>query len=234
MDKSGEVGIGKRYKLNKEDYVKQRIEAVRASYESFKDSNPEVVGLTLFGSTVRGEVKLASDLDAYVFIDAQRVASNLGVDESSILHTNELSFSVGDVSFDEELEYKYYKGFTDRVMASTGLEITKVKDIRIRPISNDIIDAEVDRLCTWSGESYASSNLQAMFYLQIGTDLDRYRKHVLERLEGKGELGEKVWEAVVRDLEYWEQDGKQGVGKYPKKLSEAKFMYAHVDSGQSI
>ena len=70
------------------------------------------------------------------------------------------------------------------------------------------------------------SNIPAMFHLQVGHGLDKYREYLIEKLVGLGDLGLQVWKGIIRIVEATEQYDALGTDKtYPRTLAEAKKTY---------
>lgn len=66
----------KRFPLSRSPLSQERLAAVRHAYEHVHHEHPEVLSLTLFGSLVKGATKETSDIDANIYIDADRVAQD--------------------------------------------------------------------------------------------------------------------------------------------------------------
>lgn len=76
---------GKRYSLSKESFAKDRIIGVRNALEKIFEEKPEIVGATLFGSLVKGDVREESDIDMHVFINADEVSNSHANEEDLII-----------------------------------------------------------------------------------------------------------------------------------------------------
>lgn len=73
----------------------------------------------------------------------------------------------------------------------------------------------------------ASINLYAMFHLDVGGGIKKYRKMLIEKLEKRGEAGEKLWNRIIqKTIDFEVGYGKKGTKKFPETLAEAKAMYA--------
>jgi hypothetical protein len=71
----------------------------------------------------------------------------------------------------------------------------------------------------------------AMFFLQIGNGIRKYRKILLDKLSTMGPLGEKVWEGIITAQKEFERGGgkndenEEGKKRYPETLKEAIVVY---------
>lgn len=61
--------LDKRFRLREDNLAPEKIEAFRTAIETLQKEYPEIRGATMYGSLVRGEGSLESDIDACVFID---------------------------------------------------------------------------------------------------------------------------------------------------------------------
>jgi len=58
----------KRFLLSREQFSKDRIEALREEIDAMKSKYPEVLSLCLFGSMVKGTAHEESDIDGYLLL----------------------------------------------------------------------------------------------------------------------------------------------------------------------
>lgn len=123
----------------------------------------------------------------------------------------------------------------DQLKKQIGLNDEQVQHVRIRPISESIIDNRLQELSSWaeakerheqtiapfeSGERswaeaprdlqypytvHPSENLCGMFRLDVGGGIRRYRTLLLDKLASMGTRGERIWQEVVRGAETMEQ-----------------------------
>jgi hypothetical protein len=76
------------------------------------------------------------------------------------------------------------------------------------------------------GTPMPSSNLRAMFHLEIGGGIREYRKYLIEKLEGMGHVGEEMWRRIIESTEEMEQYMRTGTAqRYPRTLKDAKRVY---------
>ncbi|MFA5987427.1 MAG: nucleotidyltransferase domain-containing protein [Candidatus Paceibacterota bacterium] len=71
--------------------------------------------------------------------------------------------------------------------------------------------------------------LGAMFHLDVGGGIRKYRKLLIDKLLEAGEVGEMIWQDIARYLEHWEQKIPSSdlptSFYYPRTLKEAKQIY---------
>lgn len=63
----------KRFKLSGEPFAKERLAKVKTTVDVLKREHPEILSFCLFGSMVKGKAKPESDIDGYLFVDADSV-----------------------------------------------------------------------------------------------------------------------------------------------------------------
>ena len=66
----------RRFEVSGETFSRERLAAVRETYEQLKTARPDFLGLTLYGSMTNGRAIPESDIDCSVFIDANEVLKN--------------------------------------------------------------------------------------------------------------------------------------------------------------
>ena len=137
----------------------------------------------------------------------------------------------------------------------------QLKDIHPNPISNELLDEMLDDIyasymkypngaesthiyfggnITEGEEARAevtesrlepSQALYAMFFLDAGGGLRKYRKYLLEKLVAKGAVGEKIWADIISSTESWEQkvtfyQDTPTPKRYPRTLEAALAVYS--------
>lgn len=239
----------KRFRLSGEAFAKERLRGAKTTIDDLRREHPEILSLCMFGSMVKGNAKPESDIDGYLFVDADSVP-----DAQLVSQQREGST---EVLFDQHTQDFYTTMIRDRLKNQNGLKDEQVRHVRVRPISESIIGQELGLLSSWAiaaeqheqtiapferGErSWAdappdlrppdyvlpSENLSAMFQLDVGGGISRYRTSLLEKLSSLGDRGERIWQLIVRETESLEQrfhwDTKLA---YPRTLAEARKVYS--------
>lgn len=206
----------RRFVLGKEPFARERIEAIKSAVEELQTENPEILGLTLFGSTVKGRHTKASDIDGFLFVDADLAEEKY---KEPIYNWKERSEFI--IWMTEAYSHLYKE-----------LSVIGSYDIRVKthvmplPINEEIIDKEVEILVK-KDNLLPRQNLTGMFHLMAGHGIEKYRKYLVEKLAGMGELGEGVWHRIIDETEKWEEGNTREFGekKYPRTLEEAKKLY---------
>lgn len=130
----------KRFVVSHEEFSKQRLEAVHEEVDEMKSKYPEVLSLCMFGSMVKGTAHEGSDIDGYLFIDSEIVAQKQGISEEDVIEKSTIRNAS---SLKDQFAKQYTTEFRRGIQERTGLEEKDVKDIKSRPISEKIIDREI-------------------------------------------------------------------------------------------
>lgn len=64
----------KRFELSEDPIIREKVTIYREGFRKLQATHPEVIGATLFGSSVKGRAVGESDVDSAIFVDAQRAA----------------------------------------------------------------------------------------------------------------------------------------------------------------
>lgn len=137
--------LKKRFILSKEEFAERRIETVKGVVKELKQKHPEILSLCMFGSMTTGNARLESDIDGYLFVDADVVAKKLGRKEDDILDKTEAN--VEYFKYDSKLKIPdWAQEIRDQLKEKLNLSDEQVKHIRTRPISESIIDQHLDGL----------------------------------------------------------------------------------------
>jgi predicted nucleotidyltransferase len=231
----------KRFEIQSEGFVRERFKAVRKGLDLIKKDNPNILGLTIYGSMVKGRAHEASDIDGYLYIDAERLARE---EEESALNERreprQVTFNVGEVgklaTYPAEHLYDVFKPLIIARFTESGhLKEEQVQDINVRPISAEIINEHIESMVHKLTESREtgteaqiepSQNLFGLFHLAIGHELDTFRTQVIEKLEALGGDGELIWRAIINESEKLEQYMYTDTRiNYPKTLASARKKY---------
>jgi hypothetical protein len=231
----------KRFEIQSDSFVHERLDAVQNGVEEMKEEDPSVVGLTMYGSMVKGKAHEGSDIDGYLYLDAERLAQNEM--EQALQENREprpVTFDTGDAgnlsTYPGEHLYDVYKPLLNEKMTKDGsLTEEQVSDINLRPISGEIIDRHLGSLqqgleMARNGEEGVniepSQNLYGLFHLEVGRGLGGYRQQVIEKLEGLGQEGEEIWSKIIGQTEKLEQYMYTDTPiRYPRTLAEARNTY---------
>lgn len=224
-----------RFRLSREPFARERIRAVKETMDELKDQHPEFLSMCLFGSLVKGRTRPDSDIDAYVFVDAERVERT---DEKPIIQKHERA-----QIFRDDLQDLYENLVRESLARKAELSKEQVEHVRVRPISKEIVDGEISRLVAYEekwdeykdlqrryddefeqwlkdGEKgefsqtrpempnveTAGTNLFPIFHLAVGREIRGYREYAIGKLLGMGEAGDKVWKHIVGSVEDMERN----------------------------
>lgn len=134
---------GKRFVLSQNETLRSRLDIVKQEVEKLKEKYPEVLSLCLFGSMVKGTAHEGSDIDGELFIDTSVIAEREGVSERELI---EEIPGRDRLYLTQEVAKKYILELREAIKASAGLEDEDVHHIRSMPISEQIIDREIERM----------------------------------------------------------------------------------------
>jgi predicted nucleotidyltransferase len=199
--------------------------------EETKAEMPEVIAATLQGSMVKGYATPESDIDGFIFIDNERLAND---GKSAAFAINKHGY--GEFKLPVEVKSYYKESINGRIQNELSLKSEQVEQLFITPISTEIIDellkAKSDQITkTESGTTPDFKTilvtLSAMFHKELTSGLKPYQTHLLNRLSEMGELGEDLWEIIIRETEWREQffTADNPHKYYPRTLDEAKKAY---------
>lgn len=244
FDDAPEEATDKRFALNREPFAKERLATVRSEITKLKETYPEAVGFTMFGSMVRGRATEASDIDGYIFVDAE-IAQQRHPDDVIFEDLN------GETRLVPSMEAGYAQGLRAALESQHGFTPEQSQEIRVLPISKQLIDQELEALTQniqayeeyrnaqqayWDsgmqGEApqapetpLVPTNLYGLFHLEVGQGLKPMREHLIQNLQQKGEIGQKVWEEIIRNTENMERGRDAEKANYPVSLESAQQLY---------
>lgn len=218
----------KRFKLSREDFARDRIQAIKDTIKEIKKERPEILSFCMFGSMTKGTAKLESDIDGFLLVDAEKTKEDMS--EGDFLEDEKTEYGRLATFFRGEAEADYKNLLIDRMKSKIDLPIRDFRDIRVRPISREIIDRHIRSLeAAESDDIPPSTNLTAMFHLDVGGGIKTYRKYLIEKLSKMGEKGEKIWNRIITSTESMEQNFNWNTDKrYPRNLEEAKKTYGQM------
>jgi len=247
-----EEGEGpKRFCLaNTEFAVIRRAEIRRVLLEA-KKQHPEIVTLCLYGSTVKGTETLKSDIDGYLFVKAPEEyrrykpaytwhATTITLnDEGYAVYIDPLCTALGPGTKANFAETRHLRGLSISNEIIDQLIEEQIENIEIvnrfnkeRQNLRDLEGSNVypvdhpDMLKHQPDELKPSINLIAMFFLNIGNDIQEYRRYLLDKLTYLGDMGEIMWGQIVEALATKENMNRERhTHSYPHTLEEAKKTY---------
>jgi len=236
-----------RFVLSREDFLKERLQVIKSELVEIQRKHPEVLSLCLFGSMVKGTAHQGSDIDGFLYVDSETVAQNENSSEGGVV---EYDKETNQTYLTEKIGNKYLTELREGIKSKTTLEDKDVADIRVCPISEKIIDAEIANLLefhrnmkkynedldSWIADEskpeptrpeHVSASLGKMFHLDIGGGIRRYRKLFIDKLARLGDSGEKIWSSTIMGTEMLENNLSTDKAKhYPRTLAEASAVYA--------
>lgn len=145
----------KRFVIPKESIGYERLNKTQEVIEQVKKNYPEILSLCVFGSSTKGRSVEKSDIDGYLFVDAQVVAEKIGASENEVLVTevNKTVYSeTSSVYFVDDIGDRYNHLVRTGVKEKLGLSDEQVKHLRTRPISREIIDERVEDWKNWDAD----------------------------------------------------------------------------------
>lgn len=200
-----------RFRIN--ETASKKLGILRKDFTEFALNNPEVVGLTLFGSQIKGLAREDSDIDGYLFVNSDKADENLSEEKQGRVYPLEKD------ELWEKAQQNIGLKFREQEQRNLGLTPEDVKEIRLRLISKKRIDTELMDVIDYGKKmvDYKSGKgtvpdypkeiaIDQLFHLQIGKGLDGYRKYILERLRQEGEAGEKGWGILIDWAEMMERN----------------------------
>lgn len=219
----------------------QRLALLQQGVAELRESMPEYVGMTLFGSMARKETRPDSDADVFVFIrpesDAQ-LQHDARVQDHDVMRRIAVGNQIGTVLFNGHISIKYFSAVKEKIEA-TGIPRAGVITL---PISEKIV-AETTTELLQNAKRFAESgnpdevrvprNVRALFHVPIDDEgLVQYRNHVLTRM-AEDPNGNLAWRMVRHRVLSFEvrkdQDDIEAAGHryFPGSLEEACQSYLH-------
>lgn len=131
----------KRFVLSKEQFSRERLNAVKEEVDELQRKYPEVLSLCLFGSMVKGTAHEGSDIDGYLYIDSALIAQKEGVPEEEVLEKHSTR---NETYLKQEIARSYVTELRTGIQEKTGLKDEDVKHVRSSPISEKVIDNGID------------------------------------------------------------------------------------------
>ncbi len=164
----------KRFLLSSSPEAKERLASLRRHVNDLMEIYPELVGVGVFGSLLKGYASADSDIDAYVFTDARRLSHTQRADRRLA------SISPPGKQIGSELEVLLELDGYGSSLGNIRLDETHIH-----------------------GEPGGRVDLfeEAMLFLpSIGKGLLRYRQETIRYMLVKGERGSTMWRAMMGEL----------------------------------
>jgi predicted nucleotidyltransferase len=231
-----------------------RIARLREAARQIEEEIPEFAGMTLFGSTVRGQAIEENDVDLNVFFepseDSPIQSGSFAEPARRIRKTNPVD-NPGNVRgahvFYEDIDVNYQKAIK-RILAAHGITIVEMD---VWPINDEIVHDEVQDLLRFVEEAakngdtsstWAPRNIRTLFNVPIAEEgLRAYQRQVVDELSASA-FGAQAWKHISFWVRFFEGQGGRGgdVLNYPRlihphmpKFDEAKVMYSAGTSARS-
>lgn len=255
MAEAEKTQAGHRFRLSEEEFAKERLEHLKQGFDKLKTEDDAVLSLCMFGSFVKGNVKPESDIDGYVFVDADKLLARAKANASDPEKIEPVYENSSNKSTETYLTEKLWLEYKDKVNKDLGesgvLSTEQLNGIKVRPVNEEILSHQINGLAEYHKEleefnkkrtEYVegkseehpekpefigiSSTLVGMFHLDMGGGIRKYRKSVIDKLSSIGEEGEKIWGEIVEGVEMQEQYYQTNTDKrYPRTLLEAQKIY---------
>lgn len=177
---------GKRFTLSKETFAKERIDGLKDVVADLKKEHPEVLSFAMFGSMVKGTAREASDIDGYLYVDAD-LAKEFSGQGSDVLQKS----ADGKVTtFSDELQQQYEQEIRNKLKGRLNLSDEQVRHIRVRPINEQIVDDEIAKLDDYTAKAEQFKQESASYWDALQANLD-----------GKGEIPDPASYPQYPDIE---------------------------------
>lgn len=209
---------GRRAKLSEDPQVQEILKDVRFVVDEMKFQHPEVMGIGLFGSLVKGYATPHSDIDGFLYIDVDQTA--LGTDSAQ----KPVSPAERAKTLSEE--------FVQRLRAKGRV----IDHVFVGRLDKKFLDSQLSSLSKRSAEYLAR-----FFMLSIGKEILPYREKILDRLS-QLETGRQteVFSAMMDELSRLENSGfpdevvNERRKLYPKTVEEAHMSFLALQPSSKV
>jgi hypothetical protein len=200
---------------------------------------PEYLGMTAFGSIVRGQAVETSDADVYVYFDGSRTSlQDRKRAPTAVFHENGF---IGTMGYATNLRVGYKRRVHEALKSSGVLRA----DVVALPLRADIIDKQAEFILTQAPHvkfeelegTMGPQNICGLFHAAIDDGgLASYRERTLQQF-AKSEDGEAAWRIVRRTVTRFEagrdkvaeRDFEDASHRYiPRTLQVAQVYYADL------
>lgn len=205
---SGEIDR-RRFLLSADPETREKLLRFKDIAKTVHQRYPEMIGVTIFGSQVKGYANNRSDLDAYFIIDKD-IRSEIIPPEATELKTERRTYDLETEIID--------------LLKAVHLGLGLGSGIGIRSIS----DEKITEFCQKGILDENTRVIMHLFHLGIGTGIYERREQILSNLENLGENGERIWGHLMENLFRWENEGfdetlqEKRRTLYPRTLSEGR------------
>jgi hypothetical protein len=232
----------KRTIVQPEAWARERVRAIAAASRELQSSNPDFVGLVLFGSLIKGASRDIidedpSDIDAIGFVEiaeAQLTTIKRSTQEEEYCATIYPAYSTNPKLLDK---HRSTLRLAIERHAHVPHEITS--DCRVLPLNPTLVArlvAETCEVCSLqqihgTQKIYMGSipqQLESIFHIGVGgtKHLDTYRQQILSLLVEQGELGTTLWKEIVNGIQLFENSEYKG---FPQTPAEALIYFGLSD-----
>ncbi len=186
---------GRRGMTSADPAVREITKDVRAVVEGMKKDFPDVVGIGLFGSLVKGYAHPSSDVDAFLFMDIERFSS-AAPDESGM---RVVSPSIrGKFLMDE---------FMRRIQARGRM----IDHVFLGRADHSFLESLLSR-----PSEHSAKYLARFFMISSGTEILSYREFILDRLVELKDKGDYLFLGMMDELSRLENFG------FPEEVIRAR------------
>ena len=204
------------------DQSRDRLERLVQSAETIRQRIPEYLGMTAFGSCVRGEAKETSDVDIYVHLDGTRSTMEDFENESFLVHEPCAldEDMAGSSNYRFDLNYAYKMTIKD-ILAEHGIHEV---DLIAAPTSSKLVEDSARQALRaaeyWNiGEkdygAVAPRNIRGLFHVPIDSErLEPFQRQALD-LFANSKHGETAWRMMRMMVAEYEV----GTGRHLPDLS---------------
>jgi hypothetical protein len=191
----------KRFLLSDNEQIRERLDNLQELINELKEEHPEIVGMTVFGSSTLGYSSKSSDIDGHIIIDLD-IPGKISNKETSIV----------------DLQESIKKQIVERL---------KIRDYQVDHIGFYATHEDSLREASHNDPTLVAP----LFRLSIGTGIEKLRRIVLEELDKMGAKGENTWHQIMQYIwekdSYRMSSELEEKRKelYPWTLAEAKEVY---------
>ncbi len=228
-----------------ESIAHARLDNFRNTVKGFQKEHPEALGATVYGSMIKGEqANIDSDIDAFIYIDEEKIPKDIWIDNSQLLESLYLSKFKNKLNLSEDDFEKYYHDLRTKVLSDEILENSidyfiefekmheEYKKMVESKYNSEMSDEEKNSLIKKEPKiAHIGPAIAGMFHARVGTGIEKYRHLFLEKINALPDknMAEKIWKSVHFDLKTFENrsDVNKTI-KIPETLDEALKVY-HSD-----
>lgn len=231
----------RRFELATESVARSRLDGFRDTVKKFQKQHPEVLGATIFGSMIRGDkAKASSDVDAFLYVDADTLPSKDRTQEAKTLEDQYHSGLLKELGVSGEEAKKLYGDLIPKLLSSEILdqniknnvedenEYLAFREKRREVDTSTMSQEEKDKFYAEEPEKKrAIDNFEigGMFHARVGSGVEKYRKMFLEKLIALPDrkMAERIWRGVYAQISTMEGGDKKR--KLPQTLEDALQTY---------